>query len=226
MITEKTLWFTTEQPRAYFLVPGDAALPAGTLSVRSLLGEEKAVDATSLQSFAISEEKAKAVLRADIMHMLEQLPDALSDVMAQLDAQSFSVGGLLDTLPPSVEFSQADVSVLVDALRGAFARGGLQAQSPEEFLAQMEAQGPEGVIAVVNQLGEWLSQGSEDESRQVNQVLDRLNRQLSRMVESDQPHYGIGDEERRRYRESARRSIADSLRRVGFHPCPHHRSEH
>jgi hypothetical protein len=48
MVIEKTLWFTIGQPRSYFLVPRDLALPAGSLSVRSLLGEEQAVDAAGL----------------------------------------------------------------------------------------------------------------------------------------------------------------------------------
>lgn len=225
MLTEKTLWFTVEQPREYFLVPDGVGLPAGMVCIRSLRGEERTVDAVSLESFAIPEEEAKVVLRTGIMDMLEQLPDALPDIVAQLDGQSLDVRGMLDALPPSVEFSQADLRTLVETLRRAFAREGMQAQSLEELIAQLEVRGTEGMTAWVGQLGDWLSDASEDESRRINRLLDRLNRQLAELSESDVPHQSITDEQRRQYKESARRAIADSLRQVDFHPRPHQRSD-
>ena len=66
-----TLWTTPDRTR-HFLVPDDAALPEGPLTLRTASGRDRTVDPEAVAPYEVSETEARAWLESQLRDVLDE----------------------------------------------------------------------------------------------------------------------------------------------------------
>jgi hypothetical protein len=84
--TNARLW-ESSTPRRYFLVPRDVDVPAGSLVLRTRLGEETSVDPGAIVSYEVSEDQAHRWASAELGVTLTDLRASLDDTLAEMRAR-------------------------------------------------------------------------------------------------------------------------------------------
>lgn len=82
-----TLWTDPARSR-YFLIPDDSELPPGDFILRTLTGRKLEVAPQSLAAFELSEEQAKAWLKAEFGKLLDDARGAVDRFVQGLNEQA------------------------------------------------------------------------------------------------------------------------------------------
>lgn len=82
-MTNQTIWTTLDR-RRYFLLPEDANLPGGALQLRTSTGRQIEVDEEATAPYEVSEEEAKAWLKAQLGEVLGEAKTKLTGFVERL----------------------------------------------------------------------------------------------------------------------------------------------
>jgi hypothetical protein len=99
---EEKLWRTTDRSH-HFLIPGSVRPPAGTLTIRSLTGEELTADESWLRRFEVSEQEARKWAK-------NELGEALGEMKSEIDAGLADARAALEALRHAPVAEDTDIT--------------------------------------------------------------------------------------------------------------------
>jgi hypothetical protein len=227
------LYLFTPALDRHFLVPDDASIPAGELTVGSSTGEEWRVDPEAVAPYEVSREEALADVRGQVERSVAGLVDLLAGAVD-------TAGGTLadpERLAGLLGLAAADLPELGSALRGLAADvqmtlAAVASGQPADLAAvsaRLAARGSDvgqalgGVSRQLEQLRLLETPAGtgpgDDSTRDLGRRIDELVARLERTAGTSGRLAERGREQRQaEYRRDARSAIADSLREAGFTP--------